>query len=44
MILSNNRLAIPSNEEYSLSQLRFMLKEVESIIGKKVPLEEWDRL
>ena len=44
MILSNNRLAIPSNEEYSLSQLRFMLKEVESIIGKKAPLEEWDRL
>ena len=44
MILSNHRLAIPSNEDYSISQVRFMLKEVESIFDKKVPLEKWDSL
>ena len=44
MILSNNRLAIPSNDEYSVPQLRFILKEVESIVGKKVSLSEWDSL
>ena len=44
MILTNHRLAIPSNEDYSVSQVKFMLKEVESILGRKVLIEEWDSL
>jgi len=37
-------LAVPSNQEYSVPQLKFMLEEVEAIAGRKVSLEEWDRL
>jgi hypothetical protein len=44
MILENYRLAIPSNSEYSVSQLRMMLGEVESIVGRPIPPEEWNDL
>jgi hypothetical protein len=37
-------LAIPSNPEYSVPQLKMLLKEVEHIIGKKISLEEWQDL
>lgn len=43
-IHANRRLAIPSNEDYSVSQLKFMLKEVESIIGEKIIRSKWDSL
>jgi len=36
MIFKNHRLTIPSNKEYSVPQLKFMLKEVERIIGKNI--------
>jgi hypothetical protein len=38
------RLAIPSNAEYSVPQLRFMLKEVEAVIGRAISNDEWVRL
>ena len=44
MNYKNHRMAIPSNNEYSVPQLRFMLKEVEKIHGKSVSLVEWDAL
>lgn len=44
MIYKEYRLAIPSNREYSIPQLKMMLREVESIIGRKITLEEWDNL
>jgi len=34
MIYKTYRLALPSNEEYSVPQLRMMLDEVENIIEK----------
>ncbi len=37
-------LAIPSNPEYSMPQLKMILKQVEHIIGKKISLEEWQNL
>lgn len=37
-------LAIPGNAEYSVPQLKMLLKEVEHIIGKKVSLDEWQNL
>jgi hypothetical protein len=40
----NHRLAIPSNREYSVPQLRMMLNEVESLIGRKITLAEWSRM
>jgi hypothetical protein len=44
MILGQNRLTLPSSAEYSVPQLRMMLREVEVIIGHEITLEEWSRL
>ena len=41
MTYHGNRLAIPSNTEYSVPQLRMMIWEVESIIGRTISLAEW---
>jgi hypothetical protein len=39
-----HRLAIPSNTEYSVPQLRMMIQEVEEILGREVTVDEWNRL
>ena len=44
MICREHRLSIPSNREYSIPQLRMMLHEVESILGRKVSDREWNNL
>jgi benzoyl-CoA reductase/2-hydroxyglutaryl-CoA dehydratase subunit BcrC/BadD/HgdB len=44
MTFGNHRLAIPSNKEYSVPQLKFMLKEVERIIGKRISEKNWQEL
>jgi len=44
MVYEQYRLAIPSNAEYSVPQLRMMLREVEEIIGRKITVDEWNRL
>ena len=44
MLLENYRLAIPSNSEYSVPQLRFMLKEVEGILQREISPDEWNNL
>ena len=44
MIYSGHRLVIPSNSEYSIPQLRFMLREIESIIDRQLPSAERDQL
>lgn len=44
MVYENPRLTIPSNKEYSVPQLRFMLPEVESIIGREITADEWESL
>lgn len=36
MIYGENRLAIPSNKEYSVPQLRMMVREVEVITRRKI--------
>jgi hypothetical protein len=41
---SQNRLSIPSNSEYSISQLRMMIQEIEVIIERPIPPDEWNRL
>ncbi|MDI6735521.1 MAG: type II toxin-antitoxin system HicA family toxin [bacterium] len=33
MVYKEHRLAIPSNREYSIPQLKMMIHEIESIIG-----------
>lgn len=44
MVYEQHRLTIPSNKEYSVSQLRMMLREVEGIIGRQIPVDEWNKL
>ena len=42
MTYEQYRLAIPSNNEYSVHQLRMMLQEVEEILEREITLEEWN--
>ncbi len=44
MLFQNHRLSIPSNSEYSVPQLRFMLNEVERIIEREITVDEWNEL
>lgn len=44
MVHKQHRLAVPSNAEYSVPQLRMMLREVEEILGREITVEEWNRL
>ena len=44
MIFGHNRLAIPTNPEYSVPQLKLMLREVAEIIGREVAQDEWTAL
>ena len=36
MIFENHRLSVPSNVEYSVPQLKMMIKEVETIIDRSL--------
>ena len=42
MVYQTHRLAIPSNAEYSVPQLRMMLREVEEILERKITIDEWN--
>ena len=41
LIHGQDRLTVPSNDEYSVPQLRMMLREVETILGRAIDLQEW---
>ena len=44
MIYSQHRLAIPSNTDYSIPQIRMMIQEIEEIIGREIAVTEWNSL
>lgn len=44
MRYGTHTLAIPSNAEYSVAQLKALLREVEHIVLRKVSLQEWQSL
>lgn len=44
MVFGTDRLSIPSNPEYPVAQLRVLVREVEAIIGRSIPLDEWQNL
>jgi len=44
MVYKRHHLSIPSNTEYSIPQLRMMIREVEEIIGKEITADEWNCL
>jgi hypothetical protein len=41
LVYETSRLAIPTNAEYSVPQLRMMLREAGAILGRDIGLEEW---
>jgi len=44
MVYGQHRLAIPSNTEYSVPQLRMMIREVEGILNREIKPDEWNSL
>jgi hypothetical protein len=42
--IGDHRLAIPSNPEFSVGQLRFMLREVENLLGRRIDVDQWTGL
>lgn len=44
MVYNQRRLAIPSNAEYSIPQLRFMIREVETIMSRQITADKWSSL
>jgi hypothetical protein len=44
VVFAQKRLAIPSNPEYSVPQLRVLIREAEGILGRSLTLEEWSGL
>jgi len=37
-------LTIPNNQEFSVPQLKMLLKQVEKILGRRISLKEWQSL
>ena len=44
MVHKEHRLTIPSNREYSIPQLKMMIRETEFILGREITVEEWSSL
>jgi predicted RNA binding protein YcfA (HicA-like mRNA interferase family) len=44
LVHGQKRQTIPSNPEYSVPQVRMMLRQVENILGREIPPGEWERL
>jgi hypothetical protein len=44
MIFGEHRQTIPTNSEYSVPQVRMLIRQVESIVRRPISLEEWDSL
>ena len=44
MVFKQYRMSIPLNVEYSVPQLRMMIREVEGIIGRDIVADEWNTL
>ena len=44
MIFGTHRLALQSNQEYSVPQLRMMIHETQEILNREISLQEWRNL
>lgn len=44
MVVGQHRQTIPTNSEYSVPQVRMLLRQGESILGRRIALDEWERL
>jgi hypothetical protein len=44
MTFASHRQTIPTNAEYSVPQIRMLVRQVETIIERKISLEDWEGL
>jgi len=44
LVFGQNRLTVPSNSEYSVPQLKMMLREAAEILGREIAVDEWNSL
>ena len=44
LVRGMQRLTVPTNREYSVPQVKFLLHEVESILGHRLSIDEWNVL
>jgi hypothetical protein len=44
MVYAQRRLTVPSNTEYSVPQLRMLLREVGEVMGREITIDEWNEL
>ena len=44
MVYQQYRLTIPSNSEFSVPQLKMMIREVETVIARQISIDEWNEL
>jgi hypothetical protein len=44
MIFGSHRQTIPTNTEYSVPQVRMLVRQVEKIIERKILPEDWEKL
>ena len=44
MLRGERRQTIPSNGEFSVAQLKFLFRQVETTLGRKISLNEWENL
>jgi hypothetical protein len=44
LIFGPHRQTVPSNSDYSVSQLKMLLRQVGTILERKISFEEWDAL
>jgi len=41
-VLARKRQTIPSNVDFSVSQVKMILRQVERILGREITAEEWE--
>jgi len=44
MVSGQHRQTIPTNSEFSVPQLRLLVRQVESILMRPLPVDEWNAL
>lgn len=42
LVLARKRQTIPSNVDFSVSQVKMILRQVERILGREITAEEWE--
>jgi len=44
MVLGQHRQTIPTHSEYSIPQIRLLIRQVESILARPISMDEWNSL